>query len=137
MFRGNHYVASHFFVYLHPETATKRLRKPNNNNMNKKQTRGCSVATWKQYSHKGYSAFASMGRLVRIGVLSVATLSTVTPVEAETEGMATSTTNGDAKTLDEVQITGSIAPLTQLQSARIVSVLTTLRRPECRVQTTY
>ena len=124
MFRGNHYVGSHFFVYLHPETATKRLRKPNNNNMNKKQTRGCSVATWKQYSHKGYSAFASMGRLVRIGVLSVATLSTVTPVEAETEGMVTSTTNGDAKTLDEVQITGSIAPLTQLQSARIVSVLT-------------
>ena len=92
--------------------------------MKKKQHRGSGVITWKQYSHKGYSAFASMGRLVRIGVLAVATLGTVTPVQAETEGMKHEETEGDEKTLDEVQVTGTIAPLTQLQSARIVTVLT-------------
>ena len=84
---------------------------------------GRNVVTWKQYSNKGYSAFASMGRLVRIGVLSVATLGTVTPVMAETRSMANQETEGDTLTLDEVQVTGTLAPLTQLQSARIVSVL--------------
>ena len=84
---------------------------------------GRNVVTWKQYSNKGYSAFASMGRLVRIGVLSVATLGTVTPVMAETRSMANQETEGDTLTLDEVQVTGTLAPLTQLQSTRIVSVL--------------
>ena len=101
-----------------------RLLELNNNKMNKKQHKGCGVVTWKQYSRKQYSAFASMGRLVRIGVLSVATLGTVTPVAAETQGMKHQETDGDTRTLEEVQITGSIAPLTQLQSARIVSILT-------------
>ena len=91
--------------------------------MHKQQTLSRKVVTWKQYSNKGYSAFASMGRLVRIGVLSVATLGTVTPVEAETRSMASQETEGDTLTLDEVQVTGTLAPLTQLQSARIVSVL--------------
>ena len=92
--------------------------------MNEKQRKDCGVVTWKHYSRKEYSAFASLGRLVRIGVLSVATLSTVTPVQAETQRMTSQETDGDTKTLEEVQVTGSIAPLTQLQSARIVSVLT-------------
>ena len=102
----------------------RRLRIPYIIYMKKKQQNRSVVVTWKQYSHKGYSAFASMGRLVRIGVLSVATLGTVTPVQAETERMTSKETEGDTKTLDEVQVSGSLAPLTQLQSARIVSVIT-------------
>ena len=89
-----------------------------------KQIHDNGVVTWKQYSHKGYSAFASMGRLIRIGVLSVSTLATVTPVEAETSRMMSKETEGEERTLEEVSVTGTMAPLTQLQSARIVSVLT-------------
>ena len=92
--------------------------------MNKKQQKGCRVITWKQYSHKGWSAFASLGRQIRIGVLTVGTLSSVTPVQAETQSMAHQETEGDTLTLDEVQVTGTMAPLTRLQSARIVSVIT-------------
>ena len=101
---------------MHSKTDVKQI-------MNKERTKSRKAYTWKQYSHKGYSAFASLGRLVKIGVLSVATLSTVTPIQADTERMTSKETDGDTRTLDEIQISGSLAPLTQLQSARIVSVV--------------
>ncbi len=101
---------------MHSKTDVKQI-------MNKERTKSRKAYTWKQYSHKGYSAFASLGRLVKIGVLSVATLNTVTPIQAETERMTSKETDGDTRTLDEIQISGSLAPLTQLQSARIVSVV--------------
>ena len=91
--------------------------------MDKKQTKGRNVITWKQYSHKGWSAFASLGRQIKIGVLAVGTLSSVTPVEAETRSMTSQETEGDTLTLNEIQVTGTLAPLTQLQSARIVGVI--------------
>ncbi len=101
---------------MHSKTDVKQI-------MNKERTKSRKAYTWKQYSHKGYSAFASLGRLVKIGVLSVATLSTVTPIQADTERMTSKETDGDTRTLNEIQISGSLAPLTQLQSARIVSVV--------------
>lgn len=101
---------------MHSKTDVKQI-------MNKERTKSRKAYTWKQYSHKGYSAFASLGRLVKIGVLSVATLSTVTPIQADTERMTSKETDGNTRTLDEIQISGSLAPLTQLQSARIVSVV--------------
>ena len=92
---------------------------------NKQTRRAIGAVTWKQYSNKGYSAFASLGRLIRIGVLSVSTLASVTPVEAETNRMDTKAIDDDdTQTLREVSVSGTMAPLTQLQSARIVSVLT-------------
>ncbi|MBR1787732.1 MAG: TonB-dependent receptor [Bacteroidaceae bacterium] len=92
---------------------------------NKQTRRVIGVVTWKQYSNKGYSAFASLGRLIRIGVLSVSTLLSVTPVEAETSRMASKALDDDdTQTLREVSVSGTMAPLTQLQSARIVTVLT-------------
>ena len=87
------------------------------------QTQRANVVTWRRYSCKGYSAFASMGKLIRIGVLSVATLATVTPVRAEVHAMEASATNSDEKELEEVTVSGTMAPLTLLESARIVSVL--------------
>ncbi len=92
--------------------------------MYNKQTKGQRVITWKQYSNKGYSAFASLGRQIKIGVLSATTLATVTPVMAETNRMTSKAFEGEEKTLQEVAVSGTMAPLTQLQSARIVSVLT-------------
>ncbi len=91
--------------------------------MYNKQIRKASATTWKHYSYKGYSAFASLGKLIRIGVLSVATLATVTPVRAEQESKASREATGDGEELDEVTVSGTMAPLTQLQSARIVAVL--------------
>ena len=91
--------------------------------MHKKQEKGCAAVTWKQYSNKGWSAFASLGRQVRIGVLAVSTLATVTPVQAEIERAESKTIDGEGEKLEEIQVTGTMAPLTQLQSARIVAVL--------------
>ncbi len=93
-----------------------------------------SAITWTHYSYKGYSAFASLGKLIRIGVLSVATLATVTPVRAEQTSMASKETMGDDKELDEVTVAGTMAPLTQLQSARIVSVLSRTEIEQAGVQ---
>ncbi|MCF0198815.1 MAG: TonB-dependent receptor [Bacteroidaceae bacterium] len=93
--------------------------------MNNKQRKGVKQLVWKHYAHKGYSAFASMGREIKIGVLSVATLATVTPVLAESRAMAdTQTDNKEPQELSDVVVTGTMAPLAQLQSARMVSVLT-------------
>ena len=91
--------------------------------MYKKTRRSKGVITWKQYSRKGYSAFASLGRQIRIGVLSAVTLSTVTPIQAETSRMLSKEAEDRGETLHEIQVSGTLAPLTQLQSARIVSVL--------------
>ena len=50
--------------------------------MYNKQTRKPKAITWKQFAHKGYCAFASLRREVRIGVLSVATLGVAAQAEA-------------------------------------------------------
>ena len=102
--------------------------------MFKRENKRNGAITWKQYSHKGYSAFASLGREIRIGVLAVSTLATVTPVAAETSRMTSKETEGEEKTLDEVQVSGTMAPLTQLQAARIVSVLSRQEIEQAGVQ---
>ncbi|MBP5380192.1 MAG: TonB-dependent receptor [Bacteroidaceae bacterium] len=92
--------------------------------MLKKQYQKENIITWKQYSNKGYSAFASLGKKIRIGVLAVTTLATVTPVQAETQALETKETEGEGKTLEEVSVTATMAPLTEIQQARIVTLLT-------------
>lgn len=85
------------------------------------------VLTWRHFAHKGYSAFASLHRQVRIGVLSVATLGVAAQAEAQQAHTAVPQTDEERteeeKPMDEVTVSGTLAPLTQLQSARIVSVL--------------
>ena len=80
---------------------------------------------FKHFSHRSYALFSCVGREVLIGTLSVATLS-----HAKADGMSThevlaadSLGRQEVK-LDEVVVTGSRAPLTALQSAKIVSVIT-------------
>ena len=93
-----------------------------NNNSNKKQ----GAIVFKHFGRKGYSLFACLGREVLVGVLSVATLQhasagsvSVRQVTADT--IATKTDR--EMTLDEVTISGSKAPLTRAQAARMVTVL--------------
>lgn len=85
------------------------------------------VVTWRQFANKGYSAFASLHRQVRIGVLSVATLAVAAQAHARLNDNVVVTAE-EKETIDEgdlreVTVSGTMAPLTQLQSARIVTVL--------------
>ena len=93
-----------------------------NNNSNKKQ----GTVVFKRFGRKGYSLFSVLGREVLISVLSVATLQhasagsvSMKPVSADT--IATKTDR--EMTLNEVSVTGSRAPLTRAQAARMVTVL--------------
>lgn len=88
--------------------------------------RAKETVTWRQFARRGYSAFASLKRQVRIGVLSAATLSVAARAEAVlgTSPMPyTEQEDEHEERLDEVTVSGTMAPLTELQSARIVSVL--------------
>jgi len=82
---------------------------------------------FKQFSNKGYALFACIGREVVIGTLSVATLShaTAAGVNTEPEKADTTTQRTTEKeiTLDDVEVTGSRAPLGIGQAARMVTVL--------------
>lgn len=95
--------------------------------MYKHQIKEAKPLTFKHYDRKGWSIFSSLSREVRIGVLSVVTLATanIQKVEAmmpETNPQ-TAVEEEDGKSLGELTVNGALAPLTQLQSARIVSVL--------------
>lgn len=87
---------------------------------NKRQT-----IRFKHFSRRGYALFSCLGKEVIVGTLSVATLS-----YAKAEGistrpmMAEDSLNRQELKLDEVVVTGSRAPLTALQSAKIVTVIT-------------
>ena len=93
-----------------------------NYNLNKKQ----GVFKFKRFQRKGYSLFAVLGRVVVVGVLSVATVS---HSRAEGAGVKPVVDNDQTDktdrelTLDEVSVTGSRAPLTRAQAARMVTVL--------------
>ena len=74
------------------------------------------MIVFKRFGRKGYSLFACLGREVIISTLSVATLTyasaesvSVKPVTADT--IATKTDR--EMTLDEVNVMGSRAPMTQ------------------------
>jgi vitamin B12 transporter len=80
------------------------------------------IARWKQFDNKKYSAFRSVKKEVTIGVLAVATLTfaNANSISAQTE------TPRQLKTyeLDEVEVTGTRVPLSELQAAKPVTVIT-------------
>ncbi len=83
------------------------------------------VLVFRQFQRKGYSLFACLGREVVISVLSVATLSSTKAAGISDE---TWRVDSDLVTkevwLGDVGVTGSRAPLTKSQAARMVTVLT-------------
>lgn len=86
-----------------------------------------NVLRFKHFTRSGYALFSVLGKEVLIGVLAVSTLTyakadgiSTKPV---TESDTTSTDRMQAIGLGEVIVTGSRAPLTQQQSARMVTVL--------------
>ena len=93
-----------------------------------------SSAKWKRFSGASYASFQSLHREVRIGVLSVAMLSSVS-LKANAAGKAgiaaadqhrvAAIADNDSLVvgLEDVEVLASRVPLTQLQAPRLVTVL--------------
>ena len=84
------------------------------------------VLVFRHFGNKGYSLFACLGREVVCSVLSVATLTYASAESVSTHPVVTdsaSTTTAREMLLEEVAVTGSRAPLTKSQAARMVTVL--------------
>ena len=93
----------------------------------KRQFNQRKALRFRQFSRKGYALFACLGRVVTIGVLSVATLESATAahrhVSTDEETSDTTRIAEKEATLDDVEVTGSRAPLALGQAARMVTVL--------------
>ena len=111
---------AHLIVTLHRFFNIITMYKPNFNQL--------KALRFRQFSRKGWALFACLGRVVTIGVLSVATLTSASAAIDEKGTTETVTTNDDQTdkeaTLDDVEVTGSRAPLALGQAARMVTVLT-------------
>ena len=84
------------------------------------------VLVFHHFGNKGYSLFACLGREVVCSVLSVATLTYASAESVATDPIVTdsaSMTTAREMMLEEVSVTGSRAPLTKSQAARMVTVL--------------
>ena len=82
---------------------------------------------FKQFTHKGWSLFACLGRVVVIGVLSASTLQNATAAHrhVSTDDEPDDSIRIDKEmTIDDVEVTASRAPLALGQAARMVTVLT-------------
>lgn len=82
---------------------------------------------FKQFTHKGWSLFACLGRVVVISVLSASTLRNATAASrhVSTDEEPADTVRIDKElTIDDVEVTASRAPLALGQAARMVTVLT-------------
>ena len=88
---------------------------------------GQQALRFKHFSHRSYALFSCIGREVLICTLSVATLTYAKAdgISAKPAAQAapTDSLGREEVKLDEVLVTGSRAPLTALQSAKIVSVI--------------
>ena len=84
------------------------------------------VLVFRHFENKGYSLFRCLRREVVCGVLSVATLTYASAKSFSTHEVVSDSTiitaDGDLL-LDEVSVTGTRAPLSSRQAARMVSVL--------------
>ena len=97
----------------------------------KKQFNQRKALRFRQFTRKRYALFACLGRVVTIGVLSVATLRAAAVTTSDTLSVVGTTVVVDSvanspdkeATLDDVEITGSRAPLALGQAARMVTVL--------------
>lgn len=90
-----------------------------------------------RFKRAGYSVFASLHREVRIGVLSVGMLASVNIPKVQAIQVSTTPEaeeEADETELAEVSVAGTMAPLTALQSARLVSVITRQQIESAAVQ---
>ena len=98
----------------------------NKQRMNMKAEQIC----WKQFSRKDDAIFRSLGKEIRIGVLSVATLAMATPASAsgmmamDHQQMMDDDDDSDYElSLDETEVVGTLAPLPADKAVRLVQVI--------------
>ena len=109
--------------------------------MKEKSRTVTSGVTFRRFSRGSYAPFASLHREVRIGVLAVAMLASVNLPKVEAAQPTTTATTADStaiaadEDLSEVTVSGTMSPLSQLQSARIVGVITRQQIESSAVQT--
>ena len=91
---------------------------------------GKQPLTFRHFGRKGYSLFAALGREVKVGVLTVATLSTAAPALAAGAGLSIQTAEAtdsiaapDDVVLGEATVSASRAPMTAAVAARVVMTL--------------
>lgn len=84
---------------------------------------GQNTVRWSRFTDTPYGAFCSLHKQITIGVLGLTMLGSF---EAKAETTADSTRHGEEEVtdLEEVSVTTSRAPMTERQSARMVTVLT-------------
>jgi len=94
------------------------------------------VICWRQFTRHRDAMFLSLGREIRIGVLSVSTLLYATPhcATAQTSMAQPREAGDEGVRLDDVEITASRVPLPVEQTARIVSVMTKDQLQQCPAQ---
>ncbi len=81
--------------------------------------------TFKHFIRKNYSMFCSLHHEVRIGVLSVATLTAASTTEMTAQTVSTAKSDSiPVQNLEEVSVTGTRTPIAADKAARIVSVIT-------------
>ena len=99
------------------------------------------AVTFRRFSRGSYAAFASLHREVRIGVLAIGMLSSVNLPKVEAaqptivSAASDSTVIASDEDLAEVTVAGTMSPLSALQSARIVGVITRPQIESSAVQT--
>ena len=99
------------------------------------------AVTFRRFSRGSYAAFASLHREVRIGVLAIGMLSSVNLPKVEAaqptivSAASDSTVIASDEDLAEVTVAGTMSPLSALQSARIVGVITRQQIASSAVQT--
>ncbi|MGM9802937.1 MAG: TonB-dependent receptor plug domain-containing protein [Muribaculaceae bacterium] len=97
-----------------------------NKNQQKTASKATTCCTWRHFDNKAYSAFRSISREVRIGVLAVATLASAGMAQAAASSETTINEEhgtGMVHELEELEVTGSLAPLQANQAARIVTTI--------------
>lgn len=101
------------------------------------------TVNWSHFTGARYAVFCSLGREIRIGTLSVATLASVlipTSADAQVKGNQQQKQALESEyDLEELEVLGTRAPLSPQHSVRMVQVLTrTQIRPlRPRVSTTF
>ena len=109
--------------------------------MKTKARKNRKAVTFRRFSRGSYAAFASLHREVRIGVLAIGMLTSVNLPKVEAaqptivSAASDSTVIASDEDLAEVTVAGTMSPLSALQSARIVGVITRQQIESSAVQT--
>ena len=97
----------------------------------------CQTATFRHFEHKNYSVFRSLHREIRIGRLAICmlTFASTASLASRTDSLQTAERQPSDVMLDQAEVTGSRVPITFLETANQVTVITRRDIEQAKVQT--